>query len=337
MRSAYRLLPALVLIVTLVGCSKPSTGINTEARDGAISVSASFYPLAYLTQRIAGDYATVHQIIPHGVEPHDYEPNPAQIVTVYGSKLLVMNGLGLDPWADALRGDLQSANVTVLSAAETVPDILLAQEEDHQESNHASGEEGQHEEHGHSLYDPHVWLDPVSMMTLAEHIVVELKKADPLHAEAYENNGATLMEDLKKLDEEFRLRLAACTHSMAIVSHDAFRYLGRRYGFETVALAGIAPEQEPSPEKIVEVIKTIKKHGVPVVFFETLVSPKLAETVARSAGATTLILNPAEGLKDEQIAQGETYLSIMKQNAMNLAIGLGCKDVPTASSSFDTL
>lgn len=316
-----RSLPLLLAIGLLSACSGMQTTTPAGTTDATqMKVSASFYPLAYIAEEISGNTAVVTQVIPSGVEPHDYEPNPQQLSGVYDSTVLIMNGGGLDPWAEKSKNQLISKGITIVTAMDFA-DVLSAiheEEEGHDEKHEA-------EEHEHGEFDPHVWLDPIHMITVAQRVRDAFIARDPTNSDVYQANTNTLIDQLKKLDERFRSNLRSCKKNKAIVSHDAFRYLARRYNFETVALSGISPDEEPSPKKIAEIIETAKQEGLKVVFFETLVSPKLAESVAKGAGAKTLVLNPIEGLSADDRTQGKSYLSIMQENADNLAIALECQ------------
>ncbi|MBM3231528.1 zinc ABC transporter substrate-binding protein [Candidatus Peregrinibacteria bacterium] len=313
-----RFLPILILVGLLSACTGTQTSKQAVPPAEKLKVSASFYPLAYLSERIAGDAAVVTQVIPSGVEPHDYEPTPQQLTAVYESKILVMNGQGLDPWAEKSREQITSKGISMIVATEGA-DLLSSVREEEEEH------EGEEEHHVEGEFDPHVWLDPVQMRSVAVRIRDAFIAADPSHAETYRVNADALIADLNALDSRFRSNLKTCTQTKVIVSHDAFRYMARQYDFETLALAGVSPDEEPSPKKIAEIIDTAKREKLKVVFFETLVSPKLAESVANGAEAQTLVLNPIEGLTSEDLAQGKTYLTVMQDNADNLAIALECQ------------
>jgi zinc transport system substrate-binding protein len=127
------------------------------------------------------------------------------------------------------------------------------------------------------------------------------------------------------LDIDFQTNLAACTNRKFITSHDAFGYLAERYKLEQLSIAGISPESEPSPRHLAELTALIKKEHIPYVFFETLVSPKFAQTLAQETGARTLTLNPLEGLTLEDKKHGADYMSIMKENLSHLKTALVCK------------
>lgn len=164
--------------------------------------------------------------------------------------------------------------------------------------------------------DPHVWLDPIRFEAMAK------RTADALGDSA---DATALVEQLKALDQEFETGLADCRRRDLVTSHDAFGYLARRYDLKTVPIAGISPEAEPTPKQLESVIRQVKASKATTVFFETLLSPRLAETVARETGARTDVLNPIEGLTEGELERGETYLTVMRDNLEALRKALGCR------------
>ncbi len=314
MKSFLFTLSVLLLCTACVSTPLSSTPPSAQK----VKVATSFYPLHFLTERIAGETATVTQVIPGGTEPHDYEPTPRQLAEVYDSQLLVMNGQGLDPWADRVRDLLEQKHVNILAATQDAQLLSAVFDEHHDEE-----EDVAHDIEGE--FDPHVWLDPVFMEAFAVRIRDALISVDRLNADIYRRQAEDLMTDLRVLDAYFHRKLASCEKKKVIVSHDAFRYLAQRYGFETIALAGISPDEEPSPKHIADIIDTAKREDIKVIFFEALLSPKIADLVAREAGAQALVLNPIESLTIDEAVQGESYLSLMRQNADNLSIALQCQ------------
>ncbi len=302
MRHSFAVFIAAVLFA---GC------IQSQSDPPKLQVAASIYPLAFLAQRIGGDKADVLQVVPNGVEPHDYEPTPQQLATAFDSKIMVSDGQGLDPWVEKTRDQFAAKEIAIIVATEGM-DLLPAMEDEEDKP-----------EFGAS--DPHVWLDPVHMQSVAVRIRDAFIAADPADADAYRANADALLADLRSLDQRFRASLAHCAKTKVIVSHNAFRYMARRYGFQTLALAGISPDEEPSPKTMAGIIDTAKREKLTVVFFETLVSPKLAEAVAKGAGVRSMILDPLEGLTSDEMANGDTYLTIMARNAKNLSIALECQ------------
>jgi zinc transport system substrate-binding protein len=164
--------------------------------------------------------------------------------------------------------------------------------------------------------DPHVWLDPVRFEAMAK------RTADALGDSA---DATDLVEQLEALDQEFEMGLADCRRRELVTAHDAFGYLAQRYDLKTVPIAGISPEAEPTPKQLEKVIRQVKESKAKTVFFETLLSPRLAETVARETGAQTDVLNPLEGLTEEELERGETYLTVMRDNLEALRKALECR------------
>jgi zinc transport system substrate-binding protein len=168
--------------------------------------------------------------------------------------------------------------------------------------------------------DPHVWLDPVRFATIADRLAARLGQADPAHAADYAARARDVHTDLDALDAAFADRLRTCARREIVTSHSAFHYLASRYGLTQIGITGIAPDAEPSPRRLGRVAAVARDTGTTTIFFETLVSPKVAETVAREIGARTAVLDPLEGLTDPR---GD-YFSIMRANLAALTTALGC-------------
>jgi zinc transport system substrate-binding protein len=172
---------------------------------------------------------------------------------------------------------------------------------------------------------PHVWLDPVLAQSQVAAIAAALGEADPANRAAYDENARAYRSTLSELDARFRAGLSDCARRDIVVSHASFGYLAKRYGLTQIALMGLAPESEPSPAELAAVANVARRRRVSAIYFETLVSPRLAETLAREIGARTLVLNPIEGLTAEETAAGKDYVTLMQDNLANLRVGLGCR------------
>jgi zinc transport system substrate-binding protein len=265
-------------------------------------VIAAFYPIAYAAERIAPD-AEVENLTPAGAEPHDLELSPRTVEEINDADVVLYFGAGFMP-----------------ALAETVDDHdgavdLLAGERLMTASEGHGHDEPEHAEEG-SERDPHVWLDPNRYAAIARKI------ADVLGDRAA---ARPLVSDLEELDAEFRNGLAACERREIVTSHAAFGYLADAYDLEQIPLTGVSPEAEPSAGAIEELVDEVEGEGATTVFFETLVSPELAETVAREAGAETAVLNPLEGLTEDEIDEGADYFAIMRENLAALREALGCR------------
>lgn len=311
------LVPSLLALVALAGC-----GQQQASKSGKLQVAASFYPLAHFTEQIGDEHVRVTQVLPGGVEPHDYEPSPGDLRAISDAKVFLFNG-GIDPWGDRLRADMEKNGVVVVEMAEHV-DVLQNTAHEHEEEEH--GEEGaeHEEEHDHGPFDPHFWMDPLSAKKEVIAIRDALITADAPHAADYRRNADVYIEKLDALDRAYREGLASCMIKEIIVSHDAFRYLANRYGFSTLPINGV-DQEEPSARAIAELISMAKEKGIRTVFFETTASPKLSETIAEEAGAQTQVLHTLHGLTTEEERSGETYLSLMERNLVHLRSAMQCQ------------
>ncbi len=290
----------------------PATDTDTE-----IQVVASFYPLAYLAQQIGGSSATVVNLTPAGAEPHDYELSPGDLVQLQTADIILLNGAGLEPWSDKVLTDVSlDTQVLIMADAIALPEIIVDQhhEEDHHED----------EDHDHGPVDPHFWLDPSLYQQQAALIRDVLITADPMHENDYVARYNALSAELTLIDEMYKNELSSCERRDIVVSHDAFRYLGKRYMIEMVPISGFSPEEEPSSRRLGEIALFAREKGITHIFFETLVSPKLAETIAREIGAETLVLNPIEGIGESEQQNGATYVTLMKENLANLKTAMVC-------------
>jgi zinc transport system substrate-binding protein len=271
------------------------------------SVVASFYPLHEFARQVAGDAAEVTSLVPPGVEPHDWEPAPQDVARLEKAQVFVYNGAGFEPWANKLLANLGGKGPVVVVATQGM-DLLRAD---------LPG-------HGHDEPDPHVWLDPVLAQRQLELIRAALAGADPDNAARYSANAKAFGDRLAELSDRYERGLARCQRREIVVSHASFSYPAKRYRLTQVPVMGLSPDSEPSPAQLAQIVRFARRHKVNVIFFETLVSPKLAETLAREVGARTLVLDPIEGLTKEGQAAGKGYLDLMEANLQNLRAALDC-------------
>ncbi|GAA0475704.1 zinc ABC transporter substrate-binding protein [Paractinoplanes deccanensis] len=299
-----RLLAVLLPLALLAGC-----GAGSGSTDGKLAVVTAFYPLEFLSRRIGGDQVDVSNLTKPGAEPHDIELTPRQVGDVAGAGLVVYLK-GFQPAVD--EAVAQEAKDKAFDAASVVT-LLAATEDDH------AGEEHEHETAEGGM-DPHVWLDPVRFATIADKLGERLGQADPAHAADYTARATALHSELDKLNTEYATALKTCARREIVTSHEAFHYLADRYDLTEIGITGISPEAEPSPQRLAEVAAQAKETGATTIFFETLVSPAVAETIAREVGAKTAVLDPLEGLTDS----GADYFSVMRANLSALTTALGC-------------
>lgn len=292
--------------------SSVSAGSTVESSK-KLSVCTSFYAMYDFTKKIAGDKAVITNLVPAGTEPHDWEPGTRDMIALEKADVLVLNGASMEGWADKVTSALQNKNLVVITASDGVK--LL---EGHQQTKKKKGKDASKK----AEHDPHVWLNPQNAKKEMENIKNALVKADEANKMVYESNYEKYAKELDKLDEEYRTTLRTLKNKNIIVAHEAYGYLCNAYGLNQIGIEGFAADSEPDPAKMAEIIDFAKENNVKIIFFEELVSPKVAEIIAKSVGAKTEVLNPIEGLTDEQLAQGDDYLTVMRKNLSVLKAAL---------------
>ncbi|MFC4778871.1 metal ABC transporter substrate-binding protein [Paenibacillus sp. GCM10023252] len=303
----------LAIAMLAAGCgSNNEQKKEEEGKDGdKLKVVTSFYPMYEFSKQVAGEHAEVIVLIPAGVEPHDWEPTAKDMAAIKEADVFVYNGI-VEGWAEQ---SLESAANDKRIVVEASKGIQLMEGEEHGHEGEEHAGEGHEEEHG---LDPHVWLSPVLAQQEVLAIQEALVKADPEHAADYKKNAEAYIAKLKSLDEAYQSGLADVKRKEFVTQHAAFGYLAKEYGLTQVPIAGLSPDQEPSPEQMAEVVKFAKEHDVKTIFFETLVDPKIAQTIADEISAKTDVLNPIEGLTEEQTKDNVDYIKVMEKNLEGL-------------------
>jgi zinc transport system substrate-binding protein len=225
----------------------------------------------------------------------------------------------MEPWVDKVLRAAQGRKLRVLEASRGFP-LLKAEQEEEGGSVHS------HSHAGPEKMDPHVWFDFSLDLKIVDEIAAVFSEKDPAHAVFYRNNAETYKEKLKNLDQKYQTSLAQCHHRQILLSgHAAFAYLAKRYALQQIALSGISPDAEPTPQKMAEVINTTRKNGIKFIYSEELVHPKLSQTLAKEAGVGILVLNPGHNLTPKQVREKVTFLELMEKNLKNLQRGLECE------------
>ena len=288
------------LALALAACGGDDGG-DTDGLD----VAAAFYPYAFLVERICGDDVDLTTLTPPGAEPHDLELTPQQVGALADTDLVVY-AAGVQPAVDeAVAQQAEDGAFDVNAVTDLVPGYVPL-------------EEGElvPEEQG---TDPHVWLDPMRYAEIGEALAERLGELEPDRAEAFAERARELTAELEALDDELRSGLADCERREIVTSHNAFGYLAARYDLEQIAVTGLTPEQEPTPRRLADVARLAEQRGVTTIFFEELVSPRTAESLAREVGAKAVVLSPLEGPPES----GD-YLTAMRGNLQTLRTALGC-------------
>jgi zinc transport system substrate-binding protein len=285
-----KLVPALAALAVLLasGCASAGAG-----NDGRMPVTAAFYPLQFVAERVGGEHVRVTGLTKPGVEPHDLELTPKAVGELAQAKAVVYLA-GFQAAVDqAVRTQAPDAAVDVTPSARLIGK------------------------------DPHFWLDPTRLADVATALADDLARRDPTNAADYRANAAALVADLDRLDADFRTGLAQCRTRELVTGHAAFGYLADRYGLHQEGVAGMSPDIEPDAATLRDLSAHVRDAGVSTVYSESLVSPALAETVAREAGARVAVLDPLEGITDA--SRGRDYLEVMRANLATLRAGQECR------------
>ncbi|HYG60401.1 MAG TPA: metal ABC transporter substrate-binding protein [Symbiobacteriaceae bacterium] len=313
MRRTFVSVSLLLVFALLAGCSRSGGGVPAfSSQGGKLKVAASFWPVYEFARQVGGDRIDLVNMVPVGTEPHEWEPTPRHLKTLNEASLFIYSGAGMESWVEKTLESLDNKSLVVVEASHGI-DLIEA------------GAEEEGHGHGHDEeMDPHVWLDPLGAVHQVEAIRDGLIQADAAGRAVYEANAAAYIERLKALDADFSTGLAACSNKTFYTTHAAFGYLAHRYGLEQHPIMGLAPDAEPKPKDLEQIVAQAKKDNVTYIFFETLVSDKVAKLVAGEIGAQTLVLNPLEGLTDAEVKAGKDYLSVMRDNLANLRLAMEC-------------
>lgn len=310
MMSMRRTCTAILLPLSLLAACG-----TDEASDPENTIAVGFYPLEYVAQRVAGENYTVENLTNPGAEPHDLELGIQETIVLSNAALIIYES-GFQPAVDA--SVEENAEGMTLDAAAVVDLEPLQDDHDHADEDADADAEG----HDHGEVDPHFWQDPVRLAELGDAVAGDLTELDPDNADVYAGNAADLRVDLETLDAEYADGLSSCERTTVVVNHDAFGYL-EKYGLEMEAILGLSPDAEPTAADLQNVRSLVDSLGITIVFSETLVSPKLSETLAGDLGIETGVLDPLEGLSDD--SSGADYLSVMRSNLSALQQANGCR------------
>lgn len=279
---------------------------ESTVKDNKLKIYTSFYPMYDFTKKIVGDKADVINIVPVGSEPHDYELTTTDRKNFEKANLIVYNGAGMEEWIDDL---MKGMNKEIFVNASIGVDFI---------EGHSHTDDEEHEDDDHDIedqhLDPHIWLSPKNAMKQLTNIYEAVIKIDATNSTYYKENLDRAINDIKKLDEEYKIKLEQYKGKTIVVSHEAFGYICNDYGINQLGIEGLSPDTEPSPKKMMSIVEFCKKNNVKVIFFEELVSPKVAETIAKELGVETKVLNPIEGLSEKELKEGKDYISIMREN-----------------------
>ncbi len=302
--NAYSIPVALAIAAMMIFAGCASQAPQPQA-GGKLRVVASFYPMYEFSKAVGGERANVSSLIPPGVSPHEFEASPSAIKQLAEADVFVMNGGGLENWAPNMLEGVANPKLVVADAGKGVQ--LVSSEDADEPGN-----------------DPHLWLDPAIAKQQVENIRAAFTEADPDGAEYYAANAKAYDAKLDALDGSFRELLPTCRKKDILITHATLAYFCKEYGCNQIPVEGVNEEGEPSPADLASIVVQAREKNVTAVYFESLISPKSAETLASEIGAKALVFNTAHGITPEQEAQGESYLTLMRENLAVISEGLDC-------------
>lgn len=333
-----------LLGLILSGCGNTkkvdNTGENNDKE--TLTIYTTIYPLEDFTKKIGGDFVDVKSIYPPNVDAHSFEPSTKDMIALANADLFIYTGVGLEGFAEKATETLEKEDVQIIKAAEGIGLIESSDSHEHvdeeghsddqeHESEHSDSEEhkGEHaesedheEEHSHGDFDPHVWLDPVLSIKLAENIKNSLIEKMPEQKDVFEDNFAQLKSELEKLDEEFKTTIDNSKTKSLLVAHAAYGYWENRYGLETIAISGLSPTQEPTQKQLQTILEESEEHNIHYVIFEQNLSSKVAAMIQKELGAQSLTLHNLESATEENIKQKDDYFTIMRKNLETIKTAL---------------
>jgi zinc transport system substrate-binding protein len=290
----------LSLALLLAACSPERTKAT-----GSLTVVAAFYPIQHAAQRVGGNAVAVVNLTPPGAEPHDLELTPGAVEEIQSADVVLYLGGGFQPAVEDALSGTEGEAVDLLAGLETLP----PQPEESEER---------------LSVDPHVWLAPRLYAEMVGDVADALGRAAQGFGSTFRSNAAEFQSEIEELDRKFREGLTGCERDIVVTNHAAFGYLAAAYGLRQEPISGLSPEAEPSPARLAGLRDLVQTEGITTIFTEELVSPEVAEALAREAGVKTAVLSTIEGLTPEEEAAGDDYISLMRENLSTLEEALGC-------------
>jgi len=283
--------------------------------DKKLNVIATIFPVYDFARHIGGDKITLAMLLPPGTDAHHYELKPDDIIKVTNADVFLFTNFELEQWAYKIIG--ASDKNTRLQAVETGNGAMMLR---------LNKEEDDHEAHP-AGFDPHIWLDMDNAQKMVDNITSAFIKKDPRNSDYYLKNAGDYKRQLADMDQKYRTTLAACkTRTVLHAGHWAFAYLTSRYHLKYIAAYNVFADAEPAPQKIFALIDQIKNENVSHVYYEDMMNPRLAKTIARETGTGLLKLNNGHDVTRTDLEKGETFLALMEKNLVNFQKGLQCPE-----------
>jgi len=275
-----------------------------------IEIVASLFPQYDFARTIAGDRASVTQLLPPGQDSHGYEPSMREVISMSQADIFLYTGDAMEPWASALMGNSETLMIVDVSEGiSNTPDH--GHEEDHEEDQ----EEDYEESHSH---DAHIWLNPANAILMCENICAALIEADPEGEAFYRANTDALIAELTELDKAFAS--LEIDHTLFFAGKFAYSHFFDRYGFEYMsAYESCSADAEPSARRVVEITQAMKDEKAAVLYVDELCDMRVADALKNETGAEIRVFHTCHNITSEQMEAGVTYLDLMYENLKGIA------------------
>ncbi len=316
MKKQFYVVIAIMSIIALCCCSSCKPFVPPQDR---FEIVTTIFPPYDFARAVAGEDIQIHMLLKPGTESHSYEPSPADILMVESCDLFIYNGGESDVWVETLLSAIDSSNLRVLRMMDCVETL----EEKTVEGMHAPHHHHEHEEEFHPEvveYDEHIWTSPKNAIVITEAITQALMELDASNAAGYRMRADRYQAELKELHQMF-VSIAEQGKRKTLIFGDRFpfRYLADEYGLDyRAAFPGCSAESEPGARTVAYLIDKVRKEQIPNIFYIEFSNQKIAKTIQEETGAVPLRMHSCHNLSKDEIERGETYLSLMYQNAENL-------------------
>ncbi|MFD1849463.1 metal ABC transporter solute-binding protein, Zn/Mn family [Oceanobacillus bengalensis] len=318
MKTYCKTIILLLIVLLATGCTAEET---TKDNDSKLNIYTSIYPIQFAVERIGGESIHVETVYPPGVDAHSYEPTSKDMTDIAKSDAFIYLGAGMEAFAETAADALEKQDISLIEIGVHEELFHVEESDDHQEEHHDhdhnhdhENEEVEHDGHNHGDHDPHIWIDPLRMIEMANIIKEELITLNPSEEAVYNENFEELKADLLTLDEQFIQTLQPKANKEIIVSHAGFGYWEERYGLKQIAINGLSSSSEPSQKELVDIIDQAEELELEYIIFEQNSSNRVSEIIQSEIGAESLTIHNLSVLTDEDITNNEDYLSLMKKN-----------------------
>lgn len=322
MKKTKTFIVILICILTIT----PLFSACDKIDEDKLQVYASIYPLYFLSERIGGEQAQVHSVLPAGGSAHSYEPSLRQSGRMRNADIVILIGAGMEEWGQSFirslkkdsfsyfdkEGDNNSQGLLIV---DTSRDLTLILNEQGEEEDHDSDHD-----HDHGLYDAHTWTSVRNMRVMAQSIAAAFMAKDEQNAQYYSDNFDILDGELAQLEEEYQSALAPYEGKSIVVSHKAFTYLCAHYGLNQIPVQINPDNNTDSLRQIAQMVEIIKEQNIKTLFWDnSTATSSFLESIqseAKKKGYTVNIetLNPCETLSKKELKEGENYITVMEKN-----------------------